>query len=345
MKRRSIARLIFGFGLAVLVVTPSARAGPPAAHRLGGELPLPDLFDVVQGLQPQARRRHRRLPGQGQRRGHPGLHQPHRRFRGQRRGHDRRGDRQGAGRRAAAADDRRRDRPRLQPAGQPEGSEAAARRLPGIFLGKITKWNDPKLKAANPGVNLPDTDITVVRRADSSGTTFVFTKHLSAISEEWKKGPRRRHHGQLAQQRQDRGRAQERRRDRHHQADPGGDRLHRVRYAKLAKVEMALLQNKAGQYVAPGGEGGRRGARQREAARRPAAWLHRSGGGQGLPDHHLHLDAVLQEEQRPQEGGGAARDGRVLPDRRPEDERADGLHPAACERGGRGPARPSSNIQ
>lgn len=57
------------------------------------------------------------------------------------------------------------------------------------FLGKITKWSDPKLKAANPGVNLPDTDITVVRRADSSGTTFVFTSHLSAISEEWKKGP------------------------------------------------------------------------------------------------------------------------------------------------------------
>jgi phosphate transport system substrate-binding protein len=62
---------------------------------------------------------------------------------------------------------------------------------PAIFLGKITKWSDPKLKAANPGVTLPDLDITVVRRADSSGTTFVFTSHLSAISEEWKKGPGR----------------------------------------------------------------------------------------------------------------------------------------------------------
>jgi phosphate transport system substrate-binding protein len=59
----------------------------------------------------------------------------------------------------------------------------------GIFLGKVTKWSDPQLKAANPGVTLPDQDITVVRRADSSGTTFVFTSHLSAISEEWKKGP------------------------------------------------------------------------------------------------------------------------------------------------------------
>ena len=61
----------------------------------------------------------------------------------------------------------------------------------GIFLGKITKWSDPKLKVANAGMNLPDTDITVVRRADASGTTFVFTQHLSAISEEWKKVGRR----------------------------------------------------------------------------------------------------------------------------------------------------------
>src|SRR5262245_36140994 len=58
---------------------------------------------------------------------------------------------------------------------------------PAIFLGKITKWNDPKLAAANPDAKLPDLQITVVRRADSSGTTFVFTDHLSAISPEWKK--------------------------------------------------------------------------------------------------------------------------------------------------------------
>ncbi|OCR00703.1 phosphate ABC transporter substrate-binding protein PstS [Oscillatoriales cyanobacterium USR001] len=55
-----------------------------------------------------------------------------------------------------------------------------------IFLGKITKWNDPKITAANPGAKLPDQNITVVRRSDGSGTTDVFTKHLSAISPEWK---------------------------------------------------------------------------------------------------------------------------------------------------------------
>ena len=57
----------------------------------------------------------------------------------------------------------------------------------GIFLGKITKWNDPVIAKANPGATLPDTAITVVSRSDGSGTTFVFTSHLSAISPDWKR--------------------------------------------------------------------------------------------------------------------------------------------------------------
>lgn len=56
----------------------------------------------------------------------------------------------------------------------------------GIFLGKIAKWNDPKITRTNSGVNLPDQKITVVHRSDGSGTTGVFTKHLSAINPEWK---------------------------------------------------------------------------------------------------------------------------------------------------------------
>jgi phosphate transport system substrate-binding protein len=59
----------------------------------------------------------------------------------------------------------------------------------GIFLDKIKKWNDPKIAATNEGVELPDLEISIIRRADSSGTTYVFTKHLSAISEEWAQGP------------------------------------------------------------------------------------------------------------------------------------------------------------
>ena len=61
--------------------------------------------------------------------------------------------------------------------------------LTGIFLGKITRWNDPVLAAANPGVALPDLKVAVATRSDKSGTTFVFTSHLAAISPEWKAGP------------------------------------------------------------------------------------------------------------------------------------------------------------
>lgn len=55
-----------------------------------------------------------------------------------------------------------------------------------IFLGKIKKWSDPRLKTDNAGVTLPDADITVVHRSDGSGTSAVFTDYLSKVSPEWK---------------------------------------------------------------------------------------------------------------------------------------------------------------
>jgi phosphate transport system substrate-binding protein len=58
--------------------------------------------------------------------------------------------------------------------------------LAGIFLGKITKWNDPALTSVNKDVNLPANDIVVVHRAESSGTSYIWTDYLSKISEEWK---------------------------------------------------------------------------------------------------------------------------------------------------------------
>lgn len=57
--------------------------------------------------------------------------------------------------------------------------------LAGIFLGEITKWNDPRLAALNPGVALPDQPLQVVHRSDSSGTTSIFTSYLAAISQSW----------------------------------------------------------------------------------------------------------------------------------------------------------------
>jgi phosphate transport system substrate-binding protein len=118
-----------------------------------------------------------------------------------------------------------------------------------IFLGKITKWNDPKIAAANSTLKLPDTPITVVRRSDSSGTTYVFSRHLSAISTEFKdtvgvgtspKWPSSdkfvaapRNDGVTATIKQ----------------TPGSIGYIEYGYAKLTKAPVAVLENKAGKFV------------------------------------------------------------------------------------------------
>lgn len=61
--------------------------------------------------------------------------------------------------------------------------------LAGIFLGKITSWNDKAITSANPGINFPNQSIIVVHRSDGSGTTFIFTDYLSKVSSEWQNGP------------------------------------------------------------------------------------------------------------------------------------------------------------
>jgi len=58
--------------------------------------------------------------------------------------------------------------------------------LAGIYLGSIAKWNDPEIAKANPGVNLPSSDIVVVHRSDGSGTSYIFTDFLSKVSDDWK---------------------------------------------------------------------------------------------------------------------------------------------------------------
>ena len=59
--------------------------------------------------------------------------------------------------------------------------------LAEIYMGKITKWNDPELVALNKGTKMPNDAITVVHRSDGSGTTFIWTNYLSKVSPEWKK--------------------------------------------------------------------------------------------------------------------------------------------------------------
>jgi phosphate transport system substrate-binding protein len=70
-----------------------------------------------------------------------------------------------------------------------DGLKLDADTLAGIFLGKITTWNDPAIAALNPGVTLPTDAIQTVHRSDSSGTTNAFTKYLTAVNSEWKAGP------------------------------------------------------------------------------------------------------------------------------------------------------------
>jgi phosphate transport system substrate-binding protein len=116
--------------------------------------------------------------------------------------------------------------------------------LVGIFLGEITTWDDPAVAAANEGVPLPASPITVVRRAEGSGTTYAFTNHLSHVSRRWKWGATkdwpltsmigaRGNPGVAALIQQ----------------TPGAIGYLEYGYAELARLPMALIENKAGRYV------------------------------------------------------------------------------------------------
>jgi phosphate transport system substrate-binding protein len=118
----------------------------------------------------------------------------------------------------------------------------------GIFLGTIKKWNDPKIVATNPGSKLPNLDISVVHRSDGSGTTFVFTQHLAAINDKWKSGPGvgksvewpvgvggAKNDGVAAQIHQ----------------TPGAIGYIEFAFAATTKQPTALLENKAGKFIAP----------------------------------------------------------------------------------------------
>ena len=216
-----------------------------------------------------------------------------------------------------------RDRARLQPARQSQELKLPRDVYAGIFLGKITKWSDPKLKAANPG-----------RRRCPTWTSRWCAARTPAARRSCSPAPERHQRGVEARARARARRSTGRRatsswpRPRTTASPPPSSRrpgaIGYIEYAfaKFAKLEMAQLQNKAGQFVAPGGEGGPAALAGVAAAGQPARVDPRPGGPQVVPDRHLHLDALLQGEQGPEEGGGAPPAGRVLPDRRPEDERA-----------------------
>ena len=118
----------------------------------------------------------------------------------------------------------------------------------GIFSGKITKWNDPAIAKANPDAKLPDAPINVIVRADSSGTTFVFSKHLSTVSKDfakdigtnnmpnWPVGTRSKGNEGITASLL---------------TTPGSVGYIEYGYAKSQNLPIATLENKAGNYVAP----------------------------------------------------------------------------------------------
>lgn len=132
-----------------------------------------------------------------------------------------------------------------------EGIKLSRQVYVDILLGKITKWNDPAIVALNPELELPDTDITVVYRSDGSGTTGVFTQHLSAISPEWEEQVgdgktvewptgigAKGNEGVTAQILQ----------------TEGSIGYVEYGYAKQQNIPAASLENKAGNYIEPSSE-------------------------------------------------------------------------------------------
>jgi len=130
----------------------------------------------------------------------------------------------------------------------PSGLKLTPDVIADIFLGKITKWNDPRLTELNPDVKLLDQEIIVAHRSDGSGTTFLFTNYLSQVSEEWKsevgagasvewpvglggKG----NEGVAGIVRQ----------------QPGGLGYIELAYAVQNKIPYATIQNKTGQFIEP----------------------------------------------------------------------------------------------
>jgi phosphate transport system substrate-binding protein len=118
----------------------------------------------------------------------------------------------------------------------------------GVFLGKIKRWNDPLIAASNPGTTLPDLPVNVVVRADSSGTSFVFSQHLSAINDDFKKdvgantmpnwpsGTKSKGNEGITSS---------------IMTTPGSIGYIEYGYAKSQKMAMADLENKSGKFVAP----------------------------------------------------------------------------------------------
>ena len=125
--------------------------------------------------------------------------------------------------------------------------------IAGIFLGKITKWNDPALVADNSGVSLPNQDIRVVHRSDGSGTTYIFTDYLSNVSTDWKAktgGPGKSISWPVGDGAQGNAGVATR-----ITQTPGAIGYVELAYVLQTKMKQALLKNQDGNFVIPSAAG------------------------------------------------------------------------------------------
>jgi phosphate transport system substrate-binding protein len=120
--------------------------------------------------------------------------------------------------------------------------------LADIYLGKVAKWNDKAIADLNPGVKLPDQAIAVVRRADGSGTSFIFTNYLSKVSEEWKQ---KVGEGTAVQWPVGLGGKGNEGVSAFVQRMPGSIGYVEYAYAKQNKMAHTMMQNAAGTFVGP----------------------------------------------------------------------------------------------
>ncbi|MFO0936533.1 MAG: phosphate ABC transporter substrate-binding protein PstS [Gemmataceae bacterium] len=143
--------------------------------------------------------------------------------------------------------------------------------LGGIFLGSIQKWNDPRIAAVNPGVKLPDMAVNVISRADSSGTTFVFTNHLAASNPAWKAAK-----GATGKKKVDFPGVSVSGNDgiaAHIKANSGCVGYLEYGFAHSQGIAMAVLENKSGAYVAPTPESGKASLQTAQLPSDLRAWV------------------------------------------------------------------------
>lgn len=174
--------------------------------------------------------------------------------------------------------------------------------LADIYLGKVAKWNDPALTALNPGVPLPDSAIAVVRRADGSGTSFIFTNYLSKVSAEWKE---KVGEGTAVNWPTGAGGKGNEGVSAFVQRLPNSIGYVEYAYAKQNKMSHVLLKNKDGQFVAPEDDNFKAAAAGAEWAKSFYQILTEQPGARSWPITGATFILMHKAQDKPAQAGAA----------------------------------------